>query len=36
VVTHDPVVAGYAHRVVRLHDGQIASDVTQMPTQVSA
>ncbi|HTP38752.1 MAG TPA: ABC transporter ATP-binding protein [Steroidobacteraceae bacterium] len=26
VVTHDPVVAGYARRVVRLHDGRIASD----------
>jgi len=26
LVTHEPDIAEYAHRVVRLHDGQIASD----------
>jgi putative ABC transport system ATP-binding protein len=32
IVTHDPVVAGYCHRVVRLHDGRIAEDRRQEPT----
>jgi len=26
LVTHDPTVASYAHRTIRIHDGQIASD----------
>jgi putative ABC transport system ATP-binding protein len=32
IVTHDPAVAAYCHRVVRLHDGRIAED--RMQTQV--
>ena len=31
VVTHEPDVAAYCHRVVRLHDGRIAEDRTQTP-----
>lgn len=31
VVTHEPDVAAYCHRVVRLHDGRIAEDRTQIP-----
>ena len=26
LVTHDPEVAKYAHRVIRIHDGQIIQD----------
>jgi macrolide transport system ATP-binding/permease protein len=26
LVTHDPSVAAYAHRIIRIHDGQIESD----------
>ena len=29
IVTHDPAVAAYCHRVVRLHDGRIAEDRAQ-------
>ncbi|MFK8056652.1 MAG: ABC transporter ATP-binding protein [Saprospiraceae bacterium] len=32
LVTHEPEIAGYAHRVVRLRDGYIESDVRQEPT----
>jgi putative ABC transport system ATP-binding protein len=31
IVTHDPTVASYCRRVVRLHDGRIAEDRTQEP-----
>jgi putative ABC transport system ATP-binding protein len=31
VVTHEPDVAAYCHRVVRLHDGRIAEDRLQTP-----
>ncbi len=31
IVTHDPAVAAYCHRVVRLHDGRIAEDRAQQP-----
>jgi len=34
IVTHDPAVAAYCHRVVRLHDGRIAEDRRQEPTLV--
>jgi len=29
LVTHDPNVAAFAHRTIRIHDGQIASDEVQ-------
>lgn len=29
LITHEPEVAGYAHRVIHLRDGQIAEDVRQ-------
>jgi putative ABC transport system ATP-binding protein len=32
IVTHDPGVASYCHRIVRLHDGRIAEDRHQSPT----
>ena len=28
VVTHEPDIAGYAHRIVHIRDGEIASDET--------
>jgi putative ABC transport system ATP-binding protein len=31
VVTHEPEVAAYCHRVIRLHDGRIAEDRLQTP-----
>ena len=31
LVTHDPSVAAYAHRTIRIHDGQIESDEAQAP-----
>jgi putative ABC transport system ATP-binding protein len=31
VVTHEPEVAAYCHRVIRLHDGRIAEDRLQIP-----
>lgn len=31
VVTHEPDVAAYCHRIVRLHDGRIAEDRLQTP-----
>jgi putative ABC transport system ATP-binding protein len=36
IVTHDPTVAAYTQRVVRLHDGRIAEDRTQLPNAVPA
>ena len=33
VVTHEPDVAAYCHRVVRLHDGRIAEDRIQTPVK---
>jgi putative ABC transport system ATP-binding protein len=32
IVTHDPSIASYCRRVVRLHDGRIAEDRLQQPT----
>lgn len=32
IVTHEPEIAGYAHRVVRMRDGVIESDKRQVPT----
>ena len=32
LVTHEPDIAEYAHRVVRLRDGVVESDVRQTPT----
>ncbi len=32
LVTHEPEIAGYAHRVVRMRDGVIESDLRQEPT----
>jgi len=32
LVTHEPEIAGYAHRVVRMRDGVIESDQRQEPT----
>jgi len=32
LVTHEPEIAGYAHRVVRMRDGVIESDKRQEPT----
>jgi putative ABC transport system ATP-binding protein len=31
LVTHEPDIAAQAHRLVRLHDGRIAQDLTQVP-----
>ena len=31
LVTHDPNVAAFAHRTIRLHDGQVESDETNTP-----
>jgi len=31
IVTHDPGIASYSRRVIRLHDGQIAEDRQQVP-----
>ncbi|MBL8510682.1 MAG: macrolide ABC transporter ATP-binding protein, partial [Betaproteobacteria bacterium] len=31
IVTHEPDIAAYCHRVVRLHDGRIAEDRLQTP-----
>jgi putative ABC transport system ATP-binding protein len=36
IVTHDPAVAAYCHRVVRLHDGRIAEDRMQNPQMIEA
>ncbi len=36
VVTHEPDVAAYCHRVVRLHDGRIAEDRPQLPASVTS
>ena len=36
IVTHDPAVAAYCHRVVRLHDGRIAEDRRQESPQAPA
>jgi putative ABC transport system ATP-binding protein len=35
IVTHDPAVAAYCHRVVRLHDGRIAEDRRQEPLSMA-
>jgi putative ABC transport system ATP-binding protein len=35
IVTHDPMVAGYARRVISLRDGGIASDETQQAAELS-
>jgi len=34
IVTHDPTVAAYCQRVVRLHDGRIAEDRRQAPASI--
>jgi putative ABC transport system ATP-binding protein len=36
LITHEEEVAAFAKRVVRLHDGRIASDVRQEPVEASA
>jgi len=36
IVTHDPGIASHCHRVVRLHDGRIAEDVSQSPVPIDA
>lgn len=36
VVTHEPDVAAYCHRVVRLHDGRIAEDRAQQPVSFAS
>jgi putative ABC transport system ATP-binding protein len=35
IVTHDPAVAAYCRRVVRLHDGRIAEDRMQPTTDIA-
>lgn len=35
IVTHDPMVAGYAARVVSLRDGKVASDETQEAAELA-
>ena len=35
VVTHDPDVAGRAHRVITMRDGRIVEDRAQIPTKVA-
>ena len=34
VVTHEPDIAAYAHRVIAIRDGQVAKDVKQVPAPV--
>jgi putative ABC transport system ATP-binding protein len=36
MVTHEPDMAAYASRVVRFHDGAIASDQPQVPLEIAA
>jgi putative ABC transport system ATP-binding protein len=31
VVTHEPDIAAYAHRVIAIRDGEVARDVRQQP-----
>jgi putative ABC transport system ATP-binding protein len=33
VVTHDPGIASYCRRIIRLHDGRVVEDRTQTPVQ---
>jgi ABC-type lipoprotein export system ATPase subunit len=33
-VTHDPMVAAYAHRVISLRDGKVVSDEEQEATPI--
>ncbi len=33
LVTHDPTVASYAHRTIRIHDGRIESDSQWLPDE---
>jgi putative ABC transport system ATP-binding protein len=33
VVTHEPDIAAYAHRVISIRDGQVEKDYTQTPFQ---
>lgn len=35
LVTHDPKVAAYAHRTIRIVDGQVESDGPATPTEIS-
>jgi putative ABC transport system ATP-binding protein len=36
LVTHDPIVAGWARRVIRLDAGRVTSDAPSMPTPAAA
>jgi len=36
LITHEPDIAGFAKRVVRLRDGLVLSDVRQVPHPVTA
>jgi putative ABC transport system ATP-binding protein len=33
IVTHDPGIASYSKRVIRLHDGQVVEDRQQVPAE---
>jgi putative ABC transport system ATP-binding protein len=36
IVTHEPDIAAHTHRIIRLHDGRVASDLPNAPAVASA
>ncbi len=36
IVTHEPDIAAHTHRIIRLHDGRVASDLPNVPAAANA